>query len=280
MYENILLPVDDETESSGLLHHAAEIAHWADAEVTLLAVADTERDSVTVADGQVVDALVESGEDLVEETSRILDSLGVAYRTDVVQGSPAETIVDYAERYEYDLVAMPTSGREGLSRFLLGSVTEKVVRLSPVPVLTAHVDQETYSFPYEGVLVPTDGSDSAQRAAEHALSFADELGATLHALSVAEEYLFDGDESGTTTAEEAISAVEAAAAERGVENVETHIDAGEPDEVILDYVEKHQLDAIVMGTTGRRGIDRVLLGSVAEKIVRSSTVPVITVGGE
>jgi len=75
------------------------------------------------------------------------------------------------------------------------------------------------------------------------------------------------------------AAVETAEA-RGFKNVETHIEAGKPDEVILSYVESHGLDAVVMGTTGRRGIDRVLLGSVAEKTVRSATVPVVTVGGE
>jgi nucleotide-binding universal stress UspA family protein len=277
MYEEILLPVDESTESSGLLHHAAEIAHWADAEVTLLYVADTNRDSVTVAEGNVVDVLVESGEEIVEEASRVLESLGADYTTDVVQGAPAETIVDYAERYEYDLVAMPTHGREGLSRYLLGSVTEKVVRLSPVPVLTAHADQEEFSFPYEGILLPTDGSESAQRAAEHALALAGATDATLHVLSVTEDSLL-GEDADTSAAEEAIDAVTEAAAAQNVERLETNIEAGEPDEVILEYVEAHDLDAIVMGATGRRGIDRVLLGSVAEKTVRSATVPVVTVG--
>ena len=277
MYEEILLPVDESTEASGLLHHAAEIAHWADAEVTLLYVADTNRDSVTVAEGNVVDVLVESGEEIVEEASRVLESLGADYTTDVVQGAPAETIVDYAERYEYDLVAMPTHGREGLSRYLLGSVTEKVVRLSPAPVRTAHADQEEFSFPYEGILLPTDGSESAQRAAEHALALTGALDATLHALSVTEDSLL-GEDADTSTAEEAIDAVTEAATAQGVEHLETHIEAGEPDETILEYVEAHDLDAIVMGATGRRGIDRVLLGSVAEKTVRSATVPVVTVG--
>ena len=279
MYDEMLLPVDGTTESSGLLHHAAEIAHWADAEVTLLYVADTTRDSVTVAEGEVLDALVESGEEVVEEASRVLESLGADYTTDVVQGAPAETIVDYAERYKYDLVAMPTHGREGLSRYLLGSVTEKVVRLSPVPVLTAHADEEAFSFPYEAILLPTDGSESAERAADHALALAGELDATVHALSVTEDALL-GEDADTSGAEEAVNNVVEAADRHGVEKVETHIESGEPDEVILESVESHDLDAIVMGATGRRGIDRVLLGSVAEKTVRSAPVPVITVGEE
>lgn len=278
MYDEILLPVDDNTEASGILHHAAEITHYFDAEVTLLSVADTTKDSITVADGEVRDVLVESGEEIVEEASRVLESMGAEYTTDVVQGGPAETIVDYAERYEYDLVAMPTHGREGLSRYLLGSVTEKVVRLSPVPVLTAHADEEALSFPYEGILLPTDGSESARRAADHALELAGALDATLHVLSVTEESLVGEDD--TSAAEEAVAEVVEAAEAHGVENVETHVEAGTPDEEIDSFVADHDVDAVVMGTTGRRGIERVLLGSVAEKTVRSATVPVITVGEE
>lgn len=283
MYERILLPVDESTESSELLHHASELAHWADAEVELLYVADTNRDSVTLTDGNVVDALVESGEDVVEEAGRVLDSLGVEYTADVVQGVPAQTIVEYAETYEFDLVAMPTSGREGLSRYLLGSVTEKVVRLSSVPVLTAS-ETDTLEFPYESLLIPTDGSDSSIRAAEHALELAGELDATVHVVSATDDSVLAnveeslGGEGQQTAAEAAVDAVVDAAEGHGVEDVETHVGAGAPDEVILDYLEDHGIHAVVMGTTGRRGVDRVLLGSVAEKTVRSALVPVITVG--
>jgi nucleotide-binding universal stress UspA family protein len=284
MYEKILLPVDEETESSELLHHASEIAHWADAEVELLYVANTNRDSVTLTDRNVVDVFVERGEGIVEEAGEVLDSLGVEYSTDVVQGVPAETIVDYAERYEFDLVAMPTQGRAGLSRYLLGSVTEKVVRLSSVPVLTAR-GTNSLEFPYESLLVPTDGSESATRAAEHAVAFADALDATVHALSATDNSLLAnveealGGEATHETATAAVDSVVEIADGYGVEQVETHVESGAPDEVIREYIDVHDIGAVVMGTTGRSGIDRVLLGSVAEKTVRSAPVPVITVGG-
>jgi nucleotide-binding universal stress UspA family protein len=284
MYDTILLPVDEATADGELLHHASELAHWADAEVELLYVADTNRDSVTVAEGEVVDALVENGEDIVEEAGRVLDSLGVEYSTNVVQGSPAPTIVDYAERYDFDLVAMPTHGREGLSRYLLGSVTEKVVRLSPVPVLTTQANNAP-AFPYESILVPTDGSETALRAAEHAVAFAAELGARVHALSVADDSLLAGMEEalgGTgeqAAAEKAVDDIVEAAESYGVD-VERHIESGTPDEGILDCITAQDVDAVVMGTTGRTGMDRVLLGSVAEKTVRSAPVPVVTVRQE
>jgi nucleotide-binding universal stress UspA family protein len=288
MYDDVLVPVDRNSVASAVLYHVGEIAHWADATVRLIHVADTGRDSVSVTGGDVVDALEREGEGIVEEAGKTLDTLGVDYVTDVVQGTPAETIVDYADRFDYDLVVMPTHGREGLSRYLLGSVTEKVVRLSRVPVLTARMrDDEDLTFPFEGVLLPTDGSPSAGRAVAHGLDLAAAMDATVHAVSVVEDDVLGPDVRSTVSAaetegvaREALDDVVAAAEERGIDDVETHVERGAADESILDAVEAYGVDGIVMGTTGRSGVDRILLGSVAEKTVRSAPVPVITVGDE
>lgn len=284
MYDSILLPVDEAAVESSLLYHAAEIATWDDASVELLYVADTTRDSVTVADGDLIDVLVGEGEDVVAEAAEILNSLGVDYTTSVQQGTPARTIVDYAERGGHDLIAMPTHGREGLSRYLLGSVTGKVVRLAPMPVLTAPIEADGFEFPYDSLLLPTDGSDAALDAARHGIDFAAELDAAVHVVSATDDSLLAdagnvvGDGEGA--AEAAVDAVVEAAEAAGVEDVTTHLETGDPDEVILETAEREGLDAIVMGATGRHGIERVLLGSVAEKTVRTADIPVITVGDD
>ncbi len=216
MYEDILLPFDGSDGAAEALHHAAEIAHWADATIHILFVADTTRDSVTVVGTQVVDALVQEGEDVVEEAEKTLGTLGVDYDSDVVQGNPAPTIVEYAERYGHDLIVLPTHGREGVSRYLLGSVTEKVVRLSPVPVLTARMQpDEQLVFPYENILIPTDGSAGAAHAAEHGLSLAASLDATVHVLSVVDETSLGLDVRSTTSGPESErAATDAVARER------------------------------------------------------------------
>jgi len=283
MYDSILLPIDEAAAESSLLYHAAELATWDDATVELLFVADTGRDSVTVAEGEIVDALVHEGEEVVDEAASLLDSLGVEYTTSIEQGTPAKTIVDYAERQDHDLIAMPTHGREGLSRYLLGSVTGKVVRLAPMPVLTAPIDEEGFEFPYGGILLPTDGSETALRAARHGLDFAAELGADAHVITVREDSVLasagDAVGEGESAAQEAIDEITAAAESRGV-NVTPHMETGETDEEILACVDREELDAVVIGSTGRSGLDRVLLGSIAEKVVRSADVPVVTVGGD
>ena len=286
MYDNILFPIDVASESSAILHHASEIAHWADGTVQLLFVANTGRDSVTLVDNQVVDALIRQGESVVEEAGATLETLGVDYDTDVVQGNPAPTIVEYAERYEYDLIVMSTHARQGIQRRLLGSVTEKVVRLSDRPVLTARMEStDKLDFPYEGILVPTDGSKSAARAAEHSLELAAATDATVHVLSVVDDSSLGPDVRSMLSgreyeqvAKDAVADVVEMAAEFDVSTVVEHVEHGTPSDRINAVVDEHDVDAVVMGTTGKSGVDRILLGSVAEKTIRTAPVPVITVG--
>ena len=287
MYDDILLPFDGSDGAAAALHHTAEIAHWADATIHVLFVADTSRDSVTVVEADVVDALVRKGRDIVDEAEETLDTLGVEYESDVVQGNPAPTIVEYGDQYDHDLIVMPTHGRQGVSRYLLGSVSEKVVRLSSLPVLTTRMESdEQLQFPYENILIPTDGSPSAVRAGEYGISLAAASDGTVHALSVVDAGSFGVDvRSGLAgqdheqAATEAVEDVVSEAATRGITTVE-HIEHGTPLETILDTVETADIDAVVMGTAGRRGAERILLGSVAEKTVRSAPVPVVTIRHE
>jgi len=285
MYEDILLPFDGSEAAAEALHHAAEIAHWADGTIRLLFVADTARDSVTVVETSVVDALVREGENVVDDGAETLETLGVDYKTDVVQGNPAPTIADYAEQYDHDVIVMPTHGRSRISRYLVGSVTETVVRLASVPVLTVRMRaDEQLAFPYENILIPTDGSASAAPAAEHGLSLAAALDATVHVLSVVNELALGVDvrssvlsQAREQAATEAVDDLESVAETHGVTKTVRHIEHGTPSEKILDTVEGSDIDAVVMGTTGRRGTERILLGSVAERTVRDAPVPVITV---
>ncbi|MFC6835347.1 universal stress protein [Halomarina ordinaria] len=141
MYDDILFPTDGSDGAAVALEHALDLAELSGATVHVLYVADTDRDSITVLGGQVVDALEEEGERVVRET---LDTAGdrVDVVGEVVQGEPHATIQEYAEGHDVDLVVMATHGRQGLDRYLLGSVTERVVRTSPVPVLTVRMDEE------------------------------------------------------------------------------------------------------------------------------------------
>ena len=282
MYEKLLLPYDGSEQAAGILHHAGEIAHVMDATVRVLYVADTRRDSVTVLEGETEDVLVEYGEEVVSEAGKTLDTLGVEYTTDVVQGTPAETIAEYAAQFDFDVVLLPTHGTAGVAKNLLGGVTEKVIRLSSVPVLTVRMEpDETLEFPYERILVATDGSESARAASSHAISLAQVLDAELHVLSVVEVGPIPGaavvEDEAERIAREAIETVESMAAEAGLDSVTGHVEQGSPADLIQSTVEDLDAHAVVLGATGNGRIERILLGSVAEKAVRTVSVPVITV---
>ena len=144
----------------------------------------------------------------------------------------------------------------------------------------------SYMGRYERILVPTDGSEETRRAVEHAIDLAEEHDATIHALYVVNSASFSSlpmESSWESVAsmmnkegEAALDDVEGIAEERGV-TVERALVDGNPSREIVRYAEDEDCDLVVMGTHGRGGIDRLLLGSVAEKVVRSSSVPVLTV---
>ena len=136
---------------------------------------------------------------------------------------------------------------------------------------------------YDRILVPTDGSAAADRAIDHAVRLSRATGATIHVLSVidrvpavdvggGETLVGDVSAAATRTVEQARTRIES----DGVTPI-TATDSGVPYRRILEYADDEDVDLIVMGTRGRTGIERHLLGSVTEKVVRLSDVPVLTV---
>jgi nucleotide-binding universal stress UspA family protein len=140
VYDTILVPTDGSEGAERAVSHALDVAAQYGATVHVLYVADTraalEFDEAGVDGQMVVDALVNAGERAVERVAADARAAGVAVETAVERGGPVETILDYAERVDADLLVMGTHGRSGLDRVLLGSVTESVVRRSDRPVLT------------------------------------------------------------------------------------------------------------------------------------------------
>jgi len=135
---------------------------------------------------------------------------------------------------------------------------------------------------YDDILIPTDGSHGANAALEHGIEIASQWDATLHALYVVDTRVARSGPLLETLRDEgqrAVREVEVAGTQAGL-TVVTEISEGNPHEEILVYVSEHGIDMIIMGTHGRTGIDRVVMGSVAERVVRRSPVPVLTVRGE
>ncbi|WP_255196238.1 universal stress protein [Halorarius litoreus] len=142
MYERILVPTDGSAEGTAAFDHAVDLAAAVGAAVTVLYVADTNSDSVTLVGGEVVDALEQEGERIVAESVERASDSGVAVTTAVEQGDPPATILDYADREGCDLIVIGARGSRGVRDYLLGSTTERVVRGTTTPVLTITPEEE------------------------------------------------------------------------------------------------------------------------------------------
>jgi nucleotide-binding universal stress UspA family protein len=140
MYEHVLLPTDGSEAASNAADEAFEVAINNDATLHVLFVVDETTGPLNVRGSDTqFDQLEADGEAIVQDLTERAEQTGVETVTgSVLQGTPYQTILDYAEE-NCDLVVMGTHGRSGLDRHLLGSVTEKVVRRSNVSVLTVRM---------------------------------------------------------------------------------------------------------------------------------------------
>lgn len=136
MYDNVLVPTDGSDGTARVLEHALHTARRDGATLHVLHVVDTSAAPLDAHSRAAYDALEAAGRaSVVEIRDRALDA-GVHVRTETREGTPFREILDYAGANDVDLIVIGTHGRTGLRRTLLGSVTERVVRLSAVPVLT------------------------------------------------------------------------------------------------------------------------------------------------
>lgn len=295
MYDTVLVPTDGSDHAIRAAEHGSYLALLFDATVHVVTVGDVADVDHRAAGGDV-EATTTDGETpaaIDTEASAAIDTvtgvLGetVEVETAVLEGTPEEAILGYADENDIDLLAMGTHGRTGVHRYVTGSVTESVVRHATAPVLTVRaVEDSRVGGSYDDVLVPTDGSNEAGRAVEHGLAIAKAAGATVHVVNVVDvaglgaspEYttptsvLADLESSG----ESAADAIADRARDAGLE-ARTAVRHGSPGWELLDYAEEFDVDLITMGTAGRSGIDRFLLGSTTERLIRHADVPVVAV---
>jgi len=291
MYDTILVPTDGSAHAVRAADHARVVARAFDATVHVLSVVDVERTAGLFDGGsvheQLEDRLEAEARDsiaAVEDTLEGVDSV----RTAVRRGAPSESILEYVDDHDVGLLAMGTHGRSGVHRYVAGSVTERVVRLADVPVLTVRATERSrVADGYDELLVPTDGSEPATAAVDHAVAIAREVGARIHAVNVLDVGAVatrpgftpptELVESLTSEGEDATDRIAEQARAAGVEAV-TEVREGFPARDLRAYAEEREIDLIAMGTAGRTGVSRYLLGSTTERLVRTAEMPVFTVG--
>ncbi|HEU5208662.1 MAG TPA: universal stress protein [Longimicrobiales bacterium] len=216
---------------------------------------------------------------LARVADRVLQTCGVAVRTDLLNAPTVPTLVSYATDAEVDLIVMTTHGRGGISRAWLGSVADALVRRTSVPVLLLRPRDEDVVMTCEPqtshMLIPLDGSDLSEGILSPALALAQLSGARITLLQVMAPQPVDSDARSERRAAQRYleSVARRVAADIEIDiAVETH---ASPAVAILEYAGLHGADLIALATHGRGGWSRVTLGSVADKVVRGTMMPVL-----
>lgn len=222
----------------------------------------------------------------LDASRKAIEKQGLVCTTEILEDIPGFAIAAAAKRVNADLIVMGSRGLTGLKHALLGSVAERTVRTAPCPVLTVKRDGGG-RLQLRTILVPMDFSPASHRALEFAKELARSAGPAhlvlVHAYYVPvelEQFLIQqGDpvlerlsESVTKDLEKILTGLQDA----GISS-EYLANRGAPERMIVELAKQKHADLIVMGTHGRRGLSHLLLGSVAERVVRTAECPVMTV---
>ncbi len=289
----ILIARDFSDISDQALRHAVDLAQRFGATLHLLYAEVLHKDpfgAETAGSGEALDAQIR------ERLAQDADKTALAERypgLDIVVDvrrdvAAAPAILQYAQDEDIDLIVMGTHGRRGVRRLLLGSVAEEVIRRADRPVLTVREDGEE-GLAMERLLVPIDFSKHAREALRHAVELAHLYDARLDLLHVVEENLHpafyvggvqsiydvqpDIDEKSMQRMQEMLD--ELTGTTRGA--AELHVEAGRAARQITQCADRMGSDLVVMSTHGLTGLEHFMMGSVAEKVVRHVSAPVLTV---
>jgi nucleotide-binding universal stress UspA family protein len=302
--KQILVPVDFSDCSKPALEYAARLARLVSGDLCLLHVWEVPEFVPRVMPGEgFLDRQALS--DLVERRAR--EDLDVLVReaekleipiasTLLARGVPSRAIVETARRERCDLLVIGTHGRTGFSHVMLGSVAERVVRAAPCPVLTVRPGTRAPAQ-LRKILVPVDYSEHSSASLKYASELADALHAELDVVHVWDrptsvpETILVHDQDGTKRS--LIEMIRENAEHEMREfltrlhppkrNGETmyfpphRLLSGEPASTLIAELERGEHDMVIVGTRGQTGLKHLLLGSIAEKLVRLSPIPVLTI---
>lgn len=290
MFTRLLVPTDFSAPSNAALAYARILAGAFGARLHVLHLIDNVFLHPVVADPRNIEtAALRNLHDLFSDDDH---SRFHVVATVEASDTPADEVASYARTHNIDLIVMGTHGRSGVSHVLMGSVAEKVIRTAPCPVLTVHEAPPASRRAHSSItriLVPTDFSAPSDAALAHARKLAAGFGASLHLLHVLDDqsaggafgsefYLADPPDVHAARLKNAQQrlAYRVTSHDPSGAYATTEVTVGKSAQTIVDYAADGDFDAIVMGTHGRGGMAHLLVGSVAESVIRRAPCPVMT----
>jgi len=277
-YRKILVAYDGSRSAKNALSLASQLAREDKSWIKVLAVVPPyhgDLELLGVAD--IKATIAGSGQKLLVEAKQIADREEVHILTNLEQGEAYEQIVHVAEEENCDLIVMGRKGQSKLERELMGSVTARVIGHTRKDIL---VIPETAKLSWQNILLATDGSTCCDNALARALEIAQERAAKLNAVSVVysndEFYALGQDVVNELyqNADKVLDKVRKWGGDLGVQT-ELFVRDGDPHQAITDLATEISASLIVMGSHGRKGLTRFLMGSVTERVIGYADCPVL-----
>lgn len=279
-YRKILVAVDGSETSTHALQESFKLATHEKSWITVVSVVPPyQGDLDTTGVGDVLGRMRRPAEEALAAARRLAEQERALIKTVLEEGETHERVLDLAEAENCDLIIMGRRGLRQFERALVGSVTARVIGYSQRDVL---VVPHNGKVGWQKVLVATDGSRHSAMAVEHAINFAKSYGGTLNILSVVDmpDELY-GEAPGlveelVTRARGYVETAAGLAAAAGVK-AEVFVREAEAWQAIVALAAEQKVDTIVLGSHGRTGLRRLLMGSVTERVIGHAPCPVLVV---
>jgi nucleotide-binding universal stress UspA family protein len=279
LLEKILVPIDVNTDSKEQISVTIKLANAYKSEILLMYVVPDE-----ALKDEIKDIVIKSVTELLNEIKKTLESNKVKVLEPIIAfGNIASTIVQKANLEKVHLVLIGANEKKKRAKFKLGIIAEQIIRISDVPVWLVNAEQKPL---FKHILCPVDFSEPSKRALNNAIMLAGKYKSALCILTVYEpiDYVskrinVDLEEENETRLKRVKNEMRTFLKEFNLDGVNHKIEVkrGKVDEKILNTIKKQPIDLLIMGTNGRTGLSRFIMGSVTEKVIREMPCSFITI---
>lgn len=272
---SLLFATDGSEFSAGAQRLAIALAKRCGARLTAMTIILSPQDLVGFGTHGLREQMEGEAQALLASVVAAAETEGVTCLTQLVYGDqPHQEIINTALELEPDLIVLGRRGKRGLARLMVGHATAHVAGLAPCPVLMVPRAAVMWSH---RILLATDGSVQGQAATRVALNLARDCQLPVTLVSVTSRgHSIERKAEAQAALDQALGAMKAV----GIDSEALLVAEGRPDQVVIETANNRQADLIVVGSHGRSGLSRLLLGSVSERIMGQAPCPVLIVPGK
>ena len=292
MYQKMLVPLDGSRLSEVVFPYAKDLAARLGLNIILLHVYGSKESETLPLHRAYIEYKAQVIKRQLQEWQKKvggeLETRKLQVHGKLATGYPPEEIICYAEENNVDLIIMATHGRSGIRRWVMGSVADKVMCVSSIPVWLIRADKaESVSYdkwPQRTLLVPLDGSVLAEKILPHVEVLAKQPGTPtvdvvllrVEELPSTSGHYFRNIPENREEIEQYLAKIEARLKKSGIK-VQSEVSSGDPAEQIISYGRENPFSIIVMSTHGHSGMSRWFYGSVATKVLEHAATPIFLV---